>query len=295
MDSFFVQILLLDEIALSGLGILAAIVGGVLAGIFMNVQISLRRVSYLWFIALLTLFVIITQFIWVLTPAAADAGMLSVLIITGFGMIGLFGVGMYYASAARSRHICGETSNAWMGFIPFVNLWLIFKGGRSEVSTPSGAPRSAIARYVQDPALVIGALMVFGLSQALSKAMEETTLYSTSDSAALVELITQSRSIEETFAEEARYSAAQLPVRIDEITIISDVVAQGRTLRITYDVDLEDITFRPEFADQVAAHQCAPDVFGPAIALGGVVEIVYRRSDTSIIETYTITQRDCDY
>lgn len=293
MDQFLVSLLLLDEVAIMGIAFLLIVVGGILAAVFLTVNISLRRVSYLWFVALLGLALTISQFLWVLTPTAADAGLLSPLIIVTMGSFALFGVGLYFSSAARSRHISGDTSSAGLGFIPFVNLWLMFKAGETQTADAERKARSTASRFVFDPLLVVGALCILVLSQGISKALESTTYFDASHSQALSNLIAQSQSLEESFAAEARLSGAQLPIRIDEITVLSEIQARGGTLTITYDVEVEVSGFRPDFKETLVQLQCAPEMFGVDIARGGILELIYRGPTDRVIDTFKITQKDC--
>ncbi|MCE6959360.1 hypothetical protein LAZ40_09880 [Cereibacter sphaeroides] len=288
----YVAPLLLNEGALVGIALLLIIAGGVVAAKVLTVEISFRRVTYLWFIALLTLGLSIAQFAWALTPAAANAGLLAVLMFVMMGLCALYGAGTYYASAARSRHIGGDTSRAWMGFVPIVNLWLFFKGGDPAAASGTG-DRSGFARFVLDPLLVLGALFVITLSRGIDKVMEDTPLYNQTDSAALRQLLTESRTLEESFADEARLTRAQLPVRIDEITLLSGIEARQGTLRMTYDVEQDIPGLRTDFEATLAKAQCAPEVFGTDLARGGVIEMVYRAPSGRIIATYVISQADC--
>ncbi|WP_404422621.1 hypothetical protein [Thalassospira australica] len=292
MDQLFISLLLQDEATLIGINVVLIIAGGIAAAFFLDVKITYRRVEYLWFIALSGLALTISQFLWALTPAAADAGLLSILIIVGMGSFALFGAAIYYASAARSRHICGQTSNAWLGFVPLANLWLIFKGGATSAYDPDKV-RSKLSRLFPDPILVIGAIVVLALSQGIDKAVEYKGYYDPNDSEVLVSLIANAQTVEERFATEAKLSGAELPVRIDELTILSKIEAQGETLRITYDVEQDIFSFRPDFKLTLATMQCAPEMFGPDIARGGTIEMIYRAPGGRIIETYKITQSDC--
>ena len=292
MDQFFISLLLQDEATLIGINFALIVVGGIAAAFFLDVKITYRRVAYLWFIALSGLTLTISQFLWALTPAAADAGLLSILVIVAMGSFALFGAAIYYASAARSRHIHGETSSAWLGFVPLANLWLVFKGGAASTYDPDKA-RGQLSRFLLDPLLVIGALIVLVLSQGFDKAFEDTAYYNPNDSEVLINLIANAQTIEERFAIEARLSGAELPVRVDEVTIFSKIEAQGETLRITYDVEQDISSFRPDFKTTLAQIQCAPEMFGPDISRGGTVEMIYRAPGGRIIETYEITQSDC--
>jgi len=294
MDKFFASLLLLDELALMGIGLVLMIFGGFFGAFSLEPKVPYRRVVYLWFIALLSVALSITQLIWFLTPAAAEAGLISPLILFGGVSTFLFGVGLYYGSAARSLDMNGDTSAAWYGFVPIANLWLVFKGGKAQVEDATSMPRSAFSRLVLDPILIIVAILILGTAQAIDTILEDVPPYSWSDSQALTELlldIRSSRSVEENFAEEVRLSRPSLPIRLDEITVMVGLEAIGKTLRVTYDVERDIPGFIPEFKQMLAPDQCK--MFGFDINRGGIVEMVYRGPDGGIIDTFRIMKGDC--
>lgn len=289
MDRLVVSFLLLGEGAIIGSALLLVIVGGLITSQLLDVQIAFRRVTYIWCVALLGLGLSVSQVLWTLTPVAADTGLLWLLAGGALGAFVLFGAGLYYGSAARSRDIKGDTSSAWLGFVPIANLWLIFK--RAERAMPQ--QRGVLSRYVLDPILIIGAILVIVASQLIGKALEEGPAYDLADSAALRTLVAEVQGVEERFAEEARLTRTQLPIRIDEITVLSDIEASGRTLRIFYDIERDIPGFRSNFKQTLAEIQCRPETLGSEILQGGMVEMIYRGPDGGTIATYAITQTDC--
>jgi len=291
MDQFLVSLLLLDEGAMIALAFVLIILGGFIGSWIFTVKISLRRVAYLWWFAGINLVLIISQMIWAATPTAAEGGYLSALILFGMGAFPVYGAALYYGSAARSNHIKGTTESAWLGFVPFANLWLLFKG--TEISSTDTQQRPVLSRFVLDPVLVIGALFVLSLSQAISKVMEDTALYDTAESQALQSLITNAQTLEESFAAEARASGAQLPIRIDDITTFRSISAEGKTLRIEFDVERDISGFNSGFEAQLASQQCDPSMFATDIARGGRVVLAYYGPGGGLIDEFEITQADC--
>ncbi|QFT45372.1 hypothetical protein FIU97_02175 [Roseivivax sp. THAF40] len=292
MDHFFIKLLLLEESAIIGVAILLMVVGGLLAARIFDVGVAFRRVTYLWWIAGLYLLLMLSQFGWSAVPAAADAGLLSALVIMLLGTFALFGAGIYYGSAARSNDIGGDTSRAWLGFVPFANLWLIFSGRKDVI--PSRAPRSKVARWVLDPMLVIGALFIVAFSQGVEEVLEDTPAYDVADSQALVDLINQSQTLEESFEMEAEASGSQVPIRIDDITTLTDIRADGRTLHMRYDIAQQISGFRPGFEATLAIQFCDPEMFAADLGRGGTIAIEYYGPDGRLIQGYEITQSDCN-
>lgn len=291
MDQLLVSLLLLDEGAMIALAFVLIILGGLIGSRIFNVKISLRRVAHLWWFVGINLALIISQIAWAATPAAAEGGYLSILILFGMGIFPVYGAALYYGSAARSNHIKGTTDMAWMGFVPFANLWLLFKGTLRPATDAQKRP--ALSRFVLDPVLVIGALLVLSLSQVISKALEETAPYDVAESQALQSLIANAQTLEQSFAAEAQASGAQLPIRIDEITTFRSISAEGKTLRMEFDLERDIDGFNSDFEALLASQQCDPSMFATDIARGGRVILAYYGPGGGLIEEFDITQVDC--
>jgi hypothetical protein len=115
------------------------------------VRVAFRRFAYLWFLISVNLAMMIFLLVLRLIPIAGAISLLGLIMIL---------LAVYYGSAARLNHIDGTTSHAWMGFIPFVNLWFMFKrGGDTFIS--EATKRSRLTRFVLDPILVITGIFVF--------------------------------------------------------------------------------------------------------------------------------------
>lgn len=295
MDQFFAGFFLLHEFAMMGIGLLLIIVGGVACAYLLEVRGIYRRVSYLWFYSVANLVLMGCQFGWLFVSFSATAGFLSVLIIGIFSSFFFFGAAAYYAAARRSNHINGTTDEAWFAFIPILNLFLFFRRGKV-VSDLDVEKRSSFSRFVGDPLLVIGAILVFGIGQSLEKAFEETLPYQVDDGIALRALITKAQTLEESFAAEALASSEILPYKVDDNTVWSAIDATGNTLRMTYDVDVGEgnsVEFDSEILLKVAKNQCASDMFGYDISRGGRIVFVYRGPDKQILKKFEVTQADC--
>lgn len=291
MDQFFAQFFLLDEPVMMALFFALGIAGGVAGPFLFEVRLAFRRVVYFWWFACLNLALVISQLIWLAAPAAAEMGHLSVVVMAGLATFFLFGLGLYYGSAARSNHIDATTSNAWLGFVPFANLWLMFKAG--DPALKLGPERSTFARYVLDPVLVVLAILVLATANVAADASDKLLESRTADATALQNLVSQGQTVSELFALEAAASSKDLPVRIDELTILSRVEARGDTLWMRFEVERENASFKPEFKSMLADQQCAPDMFASAVARGGKLALAYYGPDGSLIDEFVIAREDC--
>lgn len=293
MDQFFAQFFLLDEPAMMALFFAIGIAGGVAGPFLFEVRLAFRRVGYFWWFACLNLGLVISQLIWLAAPLAAEEGLLSVLVIAGLATFFLFGLGLYYGSAARSNDIDATTSNAWLGFVPFANLWLMLKAGDPALKV--GPQRSTFARYVLDPVLVILAILVLATANVAADASNKMLESRTADAAALQKLVSEVRTVEENFAAEAEISSKDLPVRIDEMTVFSRIEARDDTLWMRFDVERDITHFKPDFKAIIADQQCGPQMFADVIARGGKVALAYYRPDGSLIEEFVIAREDCGF
>lgn len=291
MDQFFVKLLLLDEQYFVGLTLLLIAFGGLIGSQIFKVRATFRRVAYLWWLALLNLALMMTQLGWVATAAAAEAGVFSAFCILMLSCVVLFGIGLYYASAGRSNDIHGNTSRAWLGFVPLANLVLVFSKRKNPLFGQT--PRPLWARWGLDPILVVGALFVFAIAQGFGDVIEDAPTYNAAGNQALNDLITANQTLEESFAMEAEASRSALPIEIDEITTFSDIRAEGRSLRIRYDISQQITGFTPEFGQTLAGQYCSPDMFASDIARGGTIALDYFGPDGELIQGYEITSSDC--
>jgi hypothetical protein len=99
--------------------------------------------------------------------------------------------------------------------------------------------------------------------------------------------------VEESFAREAQVSGASLPIRVDEITTLTGIEAEGRTLRLIFDVSEDIPALAPGFEATLADYQCQTTMFGSELSRGGMVVMIYRGPGGRMIDTFTITDADC--
>lgn len=288
MDQYFARALLMEEGELMLVALALIIVGGVAASFIARPVHRYSRIKYIWALAGLNLALSISQFGWLFSPAAASADALWLLIVGMALCFLVFGAVTYYTSAARSNDMIGTTSKAWMGFIPIVNLWLIFSRGeeRADEDKPSAA-----RRFVVNPLLVTGALVVFALGQGFGKVLEETP--APTGNSDLAALMASAQTLEESFANEARLSSSELPKRLDSITVMRSITAEGRELHVNMDVEQEISGFQPGFKASIAAEQCSPAMFGHDLRRGGAIVYNYYGPTGGMIDRFYITQADC--
>lgn len=290
MDRIFIHILLLPEWTLMFAGILCAILGGLIAAWRLTIRHSIGRLAFLWAKALFNVGVVALQLGGHAVPFAADLGLLWILITVIFtGAAGLGGM-LYYASAARSMNMRGDSKYAWMGFVPIVALVLLFTPAMADQQKPM---RGRMVRYVRNPILLVTALFAIIMGQALSKVLDETPAYDVVDSTTLVGLISGAMTVEEYFASESEGMRASLPMELDEVTTLTRVDAEGKSLEFVYVVSDHQPGVAMNSTSTLAEIVCPAESFGGPLSRGGQVIFTYRGPDETLIDRYVISVADC--
>ena len=131
MDRVFLSVL--SSGPLTVLILLATIVtGALLASRMLTVDFKFRRVTYFWFMQLLFFAFAVLQIATIFVTQAVNYGLFVPFCLLIASTYLLFGAGIYFGSAARSNHMGGEATFAWLAFVPLANLWLVFKSGEKD-------------------------------------------------------------------------------------------------------------------------------------------------------------------
>jgi len=164
MDEFTIKLFLLDEFTLQIAGFGLIVLGAVLGAVFLTVKRSFRRVHYLWWIATATIVFSLSQIGWLTVGIAAEVGMMTPMVILLIISSLMFGMAVYYCSAARAININGSPRMAWLAFVPLANLWLLLKAPQEEqgVMGVSGGPKVS---KLSNTILILGALFLVLMSR----------------------------------------------------------------------------------------------------------------------------------
>ncbi|MEP1536765.1 MAG: hypothetical protein ABJQ34_05665 [Paracoccaceae bacterium] len=107
------------------------VTGAVLASRLLTVDFKFRRVTYFWSMQLLIFAFAVLQIATVFVTQAVHYGLFVPFCLLIASTYLLLGAGIYFGSAARSNHMSGEATFAWIAFVPLANLWLVFKSGET--------------------------------------------------------------------------------------------------------------------------------------------------------------------
>ncbi len=266
--------------------------GGVLGSYLIPVRFALRRVLLLWWLSGVSLVLALSDFWFLAIPAAAEAGLFSLAIIAGFGLFMMVGALLWCGYAARSNHIRSDTSRGWMGFVPFLNLWLMLGRGQDGAGTP---PHSKRARILRDPVLVLLALASMIAIYALRKEQGQRIEAAFANSRALGALYQKTLPLSEAFHTVAQDYQSLLPIRYEAGFILRKVIAEREKLRLIYSIDGvsdgDPLNLQPEYIRE----KCSEDQFGYHIARGGILGAEFFAPTGRFLAEFPITQAQCDH
>ena len=103
---------------------------------------------------------------------------------------------------------------------------------------------------------------------------------------------------EESQKKFAQSFQSQLPMQVDEVTKLTDVLSVGssliykHTLDITYD-QIDIVNFNIDMKKRLLHNVCTLKDMGKVLEKGGVYVYVYMSSDGLAISSYTIKEADC--
>ncbi|WP_299412671.1 hypothetical protein [uncultured Sulfitobacter sp.] len=258
--------------------------GGFLASRFINVQAQYRRVTHYALLGLIycafTIFLIGFGFL----PAAAEKGLFVPMFIGLALIFPLYGVALYYVSAARSNDITSDTSLAWLGFIPIADLWLIFKKGQQREN------RIWLEHGVRDIFILAAAVIPFFagneiLDELGEISFQQRTLLAFEKRASTLEDATFYAALEYKRSPKAYWlRGAQL----------KEATAVGGILRLSYKVPEIVVKHYDEDAVRERAQSFCKSRRNKAfMAKGGEISLTIAKPDGSTLEQFNISPSNC--
>jgi hypothetical protein len=270
------------------------ILGGVIAGITNRSRSEITRAPYFAYSAAIFFLVSAAQIVWLQSVPAVLGGYLWVLMALSVGATIIGGFFYGKIAMARSRDAYGHGRMAALAFIPFANLWLLLTPSKNTLS-PQRIPAVPLVRGGWG---VILGFVLLAAGKALTAFLEHEAdrLVSQAESDPLsqersIEILVRTRGLEEALHLMA--AQAQLPIRVDEVTTLSRIEAQGTQLRRTYVVALQDAMLNAQFRAGSTNSICAHAPFLPLFRAGATIREVYVKSNSSPIGAILITRDDC--
>jgi hypothetical protein len=225
------------------------------------------------------------QMLWLLYVPALKLGVSFLFLVTDIGTALAFGAFIAQISRARSRDAYGHDGRAWMAFVPFANLVLLFKASLS----PDPARGSAGSAW-GGVALV---LLSRGVTALVENSGDSITAQVQNDPEviAIVQSLTmRSKGIEAAL--DNQIAAEGAPYQIEPGLLLSAVTRTGTRLNYDFVMDQPGATsLDPAYHRQVHDSMCASLM--PYLLEGATAVIRFARSDGFEIGVLDLSVTEC--
>ncbi len=291
LNGFALSLMNLSEGALVLFSILL-IVSGFVFGLVLRrgATLSMPRVPYFVWTALVYGLISAMTIAWLLTFVAVQNGVLWLLVLFIYGAIFVSGMAYAILGHARSVSAYGSGRNAWMAIIPLANLVLYFKRPIDWSEGNSGSTLKSVLGIILGLFIVIVGAGIGRIAEDMIATMASDTGYDDATYSATIDMLIQSQGLGATLTQMA---ADFIPQRVDEVTMLTRVEADGETLRYLYDVSSEVGKFDETDIETLRSRICEFTEIRPIILAGATVEHVYRLPDGSVAGTVVATRELC--
>lgn len=213
--------------------------------------------------------------------------MLVIFVLSSIAIGGMF----CHACMARSMDAFGSRAYAGLGFIPFINLVLIFRGTKNSVSYEKPARMRGFL-FVALGVFILGVTLAVrvGLEQSLSTKVAELKNPETNNVKAVESLI-QKYGLQSMLR--AMATGMDLPYKVDQITDITSLDVNGVELIRTYVINAEGVVIDDAFIADSRKRICAYATITPVLKSGGAIREVYLETSGKRIADYLVTIDDC--
>ncbi len=297
MEQLAYSYILLPEWGMKALSYGLICLGGVIALLTRAPSFRMLRGPYFTGIALCTLAISLTQFWWLGGGAMMQAGTLWLLML-GDIVASLAG-GYVFATLAQARSLdaYGDAGKAFLAFIPFANLWLLFTPSKHlQPDGPIQPDNGAWAGLVGAPGAVLGIVLMLLNAAAIRSVSSSVEALAASDPRVANGLTRHMAQSDAGLEELLRLSAQQVtvPARVDEITTLNRVDVQGTTISYHYAIASDIAELPANFSDGIFQSNCKNEAIIPILTGGGTLEYVYTNSTGVEVARYRNDQASCE-
>lgn len=284
----FVFLVLASPLLFAGVLLGSFVLGSI--AMFLRVRASgmdrrIRRVAYVWYMALLSLAgfgcLVFVQF----APAAAAGGwvgLMALVLPLGFGAVG---AGYVHAAAGRSMDIEDTTDLTWLVFIPFVALWLAVKRG---MDRPTEPVRSDLGGDIAKLALVV---LPLWLVTAVSDDLRSRQGVAAGVGKVLIERATSSADAAELAS--ATMAGSYFWSKFEGYPL-GDIARDGNEIQLVYSVPPH---LADRFDEAAVAQQfgrlCSGEGFQTLHRKGIVTTLTFSVPNGRTVAAYSATGTDC--
>ncbi|KAI94597.1 hypothetical protein T281_10060 [Rhodomicrobium udaipurense JA643] len=224
---------------------------------------------------------------------ALVGGYFWVIVCIQFFSVIIIGFLICAISKKRSRDAYGVAKYAYLPFIPLGFLWLLFMPPKNR--TISGIKSTPFMRGWGGVFTGVSLLIASGVAANSTKEAVQRFAQQVSQDPALdqagFEMRIYSRGIDAILTELA--SGFQTPHRVDNETVLKSVVADGSTLRYTYETAAAIAALPAPYKTDLKRRNCVAPLM-PVINAGATMEHVYTRPDGSLIDRLRFDTRTCN-
>jgi hypothetical protein len=280
----------------AALNMIFFIVGGILFSSTMKGSWEIERSPFFVYSAIIISLSYLPGVITWLTYAQALRSEATWLIVLQTAVIMvLCGYSLALVASARSRNAVGSNWMAVLAFIPVANLWLLFAPPRSDDSPallrPPRLMRGEVGVILAIALIIASAVAGRLLVNLVRIDAEELVNADPGYAKSVIRRMIVTRGLPQTLKQIAEN--AKPPVSIDEVTVLSKIVALDNELFRTFTVDMEDLIvdefLRRDNADYLCQH---PSMYELLVAGAQVHEIFAAKSGVRFGQ-FTITADDC--
>ncbi len=281
MEAFAYKILQIGEAGSYVLSWIIMFGSAAVAVTFSNLEWRLGRANYFLSTGFIFLLSGMTSFLALGVQDAIKGGYLAVVVAAIYGLLIPIGGLAGLFAAARSLDGYGTKEKWAYGFIPILNLFLLF-------AKPEPPVRLGFARVLSNTAIVILGFLLMGAGKTIERTLTDTVSRSAQNAEAdqVLQAKTMQYEIEnkgiETVLKEA---ALQVPVpkKVDSITILKSVEVEGKTFRYIYLISSTKPKFGKHWKDTVMSRWCKSDAFKPMFDIGAVVAGRYQDTSGNVL------------
>lgn len=270
------------------------ILGAAAAFRFDKSTAELQRAPYFVRMVGITLLYTVLTAIWLWIVPAILGGYVWVLLMTDLLATILAGYTCCKVAMARSRDGYGHSRNAVLAFIPVANLILLFRKSRAEFSyerIPAGPLTSGAF------GVIVGLVMIVfttGLSRQWANEIErrvERMARDPTSETAMVEYAVKLHGLDAFLSQIA--GQAQPPLKIDAVTTLQRVEADGSQLRRMFTISSPGFALTEDIRAVIDQEICATGLFLTLMRFGASIQEKYIEADGTEIGSHTVTLAVC--
>lgn len=280
-----------DNIRLISYGFV--ILGGLTSAAVRKNNFSLPRAPYFAYSCMLLLVSAVSGLIGINAQRAIINGY--AWVFAPIDVLASFGIGYVLAiiATARSYDAYGHGRSAPLAFIPLFNLLLLFTPSQHAVDknrVPAVPLLTGGAGIFTGLVLIVVTIGLLGFTETKIRRMMNESQNDPEMQLAWLDAMLRGQGLDKTL----KQTAAEVPPgRIDEVTTLDQVEANGHTLRYQYEVD-NSWEFLPiSMRTNLMQKNCSIDALRRLIDAGAVIEHFYVRADGKELGTVTVTQEVC--